>query len=61
MVATTWKVGGCNQERTISIEHSNLRSKQNTLQSESVKSNGLVRNENLSKFRLDFDELPGII
>ena len=57
MAATTWKVGGCDQEISINIECSNLKSKQNIVHSESVKLSDLVSNENLLQFRLVFDEL----
>jgi hypothetical protein len=55
--ATTWKVGGCDQEIGINIECSNMKNKQNIVHSESVKFNDLVSAENLLEFRLDFDEL----
>jgi hypothetical protein len=57
MVATTWKVGGCNHEISVNIKWSTLKSKENIVQSESVKSSDSVRNENLLAFRLVFDEL----
>jgi hypothetical protein len=57
MAATTWKVGGCDQETGINTECSNMKHKQNILHSESVKLNGLVSTEYLIEFRLDFDQL----
>ena len=57
MAATAWKVSGCDQETGINTECSNIKCKQNTLHSKSVKFNDLVSEENLLEFRLDFEEL----
>jgi hypothetical protein len=56
MVATTWKLGGRDQEICINIECSNFKNKENIVHNKAVKLSDLVINENLLEFRLDFDE-----
>jgi hypothetical protein len=57
MAATTWKVGGCDQETGIHAEYSNMKHKQYIVNSESVKLIDSVSAECLTEFILDFDEL----
>lgn len=44
MAATTWKVGGRDQEMCINTEWSNLKNKQNIVHNEAVKLSDLVSN-----------------